>query len=247
MTPGEFRSRCPTLVHFSPQVRLDLGLLTASQVLDRNADERGSVWARFPGELEYRAFPTDHWKSHSRFRRRAGEAGSNLLVRDATDATRCFVLGSNFPLGDGTCIGTTLPLTDNRPGDPPPLREDWFRLLNRMFWVFPEDGVNSGFVNRLRLAASTGVVYRVRLNTRSLPDALIQDRILLSSINGGGSNGAFPRGTATYKAVAEWSASAWPPKEIGIRDGIPRVLCDQLQAEGGLSVDVANVPTGTTR
>lgn len=230
----DFRSRCPYLIHFAPQVDLALGLLTAAQVLDMNADERGTVWARFRNEREFKQYPVDHWKSHSRFLRGAGEAGCCLVVRDSRDFTRSHILGNNFPLGDGSCLGTTIKLTDNRPGDSAPSCEQWFRILNDMFWVFPEDAVNSGFVDRLCAATPGGKLYRVRLATAALPDGEIEGRIRLSAMNGGGCRGGFPRGTATYKPLREWSN--WPPKEVGLVGGLPASSCATLHRDGGLSV-----------
>jgi len=235
MNVAEFRSWCPYLVHYAPQIDLTLGLLTAAQVLDRNADEQGNVWARFRSENTFRRYPVHHWKTRSRFLRRAGEAGCCLIVRDAHDFTRIHILGNNFPLGDGSCLGTTIQLTDNRQGDTPPTREQWFRILNDMFWVFPEDGVNSGFIERLRVVTPGEVLYRVRLSTSALHDAELDGRVRLSSINGGGSNGGFSRGTATYKPIGEWSG--WPPKEIGILGGLPADRCASLQQRGGLSIE----------
>ena len=160
-------------------------------------------------------------------------------MRDAQDVTRIHVLGNNFPLGDGSCLGTTIQLTDNRPGDAAPIRERWFGTLNDMFWVFPENGVNLGFVERLRVVTPGGVLYRVRLSTSALPDSELDARVRLSAINGGGSNGGFARGTATYKHIGEWCG--WPPKEIGLLGGLPADLCASLQRCGGLSVE--EVPT----
>lgn len=235
MTVREFRRRHPLLVHFGSQLRLELGLLSAAQVLDRNADSRGQVWARFRGQPAYHQYPVDHWKSHSRFLRGAGEAGSSMHVRDAVDPNQSYFLGSNYPLGSGECIGTTLPLSDNRAGDPPPAREDWFRTLNSMFWVFAAAHVNDGFVDRFRLASGDRVC-KVHLATRFLSDDWLENRIRLSKINGGGSNGGFARGTATYKRISEWSGE--PPKEIGIVDGVPASLCQELSLAGGLTVDM---------
>ena len=237
MTIDEFREYCPSLVHFAPQIDLARGLLTAAQVLDLNQDEKGQVWARFRYETAFRPYPVDHWKSRSRFLRGAGEAGSCLVVRDAGDHSRSHILGNNYPLGTGRCIGTTLKLTDNRDGDQPLSREDWFRTLNNMFWVFPESAVNAGFVNRLRGVTPGGRLHRVRLLTRSMPEAELIQRVRLSAINGGGSNGGFARGTATYKPIGDWAG--WPPKEIGLYEGLPVARCATLLAEGGLTVQEA--------
>lgn len=122
MNMAEFRRHCPYLVHYAPQIDLSRGLLTAAQVLDNNADEQRNVWARFRNERTFRSYSADHWKAHSRFLRRAGEAGSCLIVRDARDFTLTHMLGNNFPLGDGSCLGTTIALSDNRPGDAAPSR-----------------------------------------------------------------------------------------------------------------------------
>ncbi|MFL5329223.1 MAG: hypothetical protein ACJ8C4_09925 [Gemmataceae bacterium] len=234
MILAEFRKRCPYLVHYAPQINLTFGLLTAAQILDRNADEHGFVLARFRHETEFQSYPVDYWKTHSRFVRRAGEAGCCLIVQDAQDATRIYVLGNNFPLGDGQCLGTTIPLSDNRPGDAALTREEWFRILNDMFWVFPEDAVNAGFVERLRVVTPGKALFRVRLSTDALPDEELDARVRLCVINGGGSNGAFARGTATYKRISDWSG--WPPKELGLCGGLPGDLCDALRQSGDLSV-----------
>jgi hypothetical protein len=232
VTLAEFRHLCPVLVHYAPQghLRPERGLLTAAQILDQSADATGHVWAKFYNDAKYQSYEPDHWKTHSRFRRGAGEAGSNLLVRDAVEPTRVHVLGNNYPLGEGTCLGKTIQLTDNRPGDPEPTRQDWFRTLNDMFWVFDAANVNHGVVNHLRAASPTGKLSRLALRTASLPDEVIAERVRLSAINGGGSNGACARGTATYKAPSEWTR-AWPPREIGIRGGIPPALYGTLEVE----------------
>ena len=236
MSPSEFRSRCQFLVHFAPAAffRPEAGLLTASQVLERSADAAGNVYARFLDDHQYTRYPVDHWKRHSRFRRRAGERGSNLLVRDRDAPANCYFLGNNYPLGDGTCIGTKLRLTDNRPGDSEPTREEWFETLNRMFWVFPEPHLNPGFL--AHVGAVNGALIRVRLATRGIPDDLLAEKVRISAINGGGSNGARPRGTATYKSISEWSGR-WPPKEIGLRDGLSFEVCEVLVREGHLSFE----------
>ncbi len=198
MTLEEFCNRCPFLVHYAPQFDLVAGLLTAAQVLDRNADEQGNVWARFRSETTFQSYSIEYWKANSRFHRKAGESGCCLVVRDVRDFSRMHILGNNYPLGDGTCLGTTIPLSDNRPGDTTPTREQWFRILNDMFWVFPDNCVNTGFVARLRVATPGKVLYCVRLATRLMPDYELKSRIRLSKINGGGSNGCRARGTATY-------------------------------------------------
>ena len=234
MDLAEFRRRCPYLVHYAPLINLDLGLLSAAQVLDRNADGHGNVWARFRHENTFRPYAPDYWKTHSRFLRRAGEAGCCLVVRDVQDFTRIHTLGNNFPLGDGSCLGTNIQLTDNRPGDQAPTREQWFRILNDMFWVFPESAVNSGFVERLRMVTPSRVFSRVRVSTIALADGELVARVRLSAINGGGSNGAFARGTATYKPIGEWLG--WPPKEIGLLGGLPADRCASLLHDGGLSL-----------
>ena len=107
VTPAEFRHLCPVLVHYAPHGRLrrERGLLTAAQVLDQSADADGRVWAKFYNDAEYQSYALDHWKTHSRFRRGAGEAGSNLLVRDAAEPSMVYALGNNYPLGDGKCLG----------------------------------------------------------------------------------------------------------------------------------------------
>ncbi len=161
-----------------------------------------------------------------------------MLVRDPKTCTRGYFLGSNFPLGDGSCLGTTIPLTDNQPGDPPPSREDWFRILNSMFWVFDEQAVNAGVLRHLRSATANNDLVGVRILTRALPDALIEENVRLSAINGGGSNGACPRGTATYKRLREWTLG-WPPKEIGLADGLSAELCGELRSSGGVLIDDA--------
>jgi hypothetical protein len=196
---------------------------------------KGNVWARFRNETAFRWYHVDYWKTHSRFLRRAGEGACCLIVRDRQDLTRSHVLGNNFPLGDGRCLGTTIQLTDNLPHTAAPTREQWFRILNDMFWVFPENRVNLGFVERLRVVTPGGVLYRVRLSTSALPDLELDARLRLSAINGGGSNGGFARGTATYKPIEKWSG--WPPKEIGLLGGVPADRCASLELRGGLSVD----------
>ena len=57
MDLAEFRRCCPYLVHYAPQIDLALGLLPAAQVLDRNADEHGNLWARFRNENTFRPIP----------------------------------------------------------------------------------------------------------------------------------------------------------------------------------------------
>jgi hypothetical protein len=201
----------------SGSFRLEHGLLTAAQVLDLNADAQGVVWAKFFREDNYQPYDKEHWKTHSRFKRGAGEEGCNMLVRGIADPTRNFFLGNNFPLGDGTSLGTKLPLSDNRFGDAQPTGEDWFQILNRMFRVFLADKVNEGVLNHLRAADGIGSLCRITINSQALSDDFNEKRIRLSAINGGGSNGARPRGTATYKAPSNGqlgldrgrSASGW--------------------------------------
>ncbi len=119
-------------------------------------------------------------------------------------------------------------MTDNRPGDPPPSRAEWFRLLNDMFWVFDPKKVNEGVLNHLRAASSSDRLSRLTIPTAKLSDEFIESRIRLSAINGGGSNGALPRGTATYKKPSEWPASK-APTEIGILRGIPAALAQEME------------------
>lgn len=225
-TTEQFRRAFPVLVHYSPEEpRLDSGLMTASQVLDLCDDGSGHVQARFRCQSEFSRWPVDHWKCNSRFVRGGLEVGSALVVRHPGGHT--YTLGNNFPLGNGGCIGTTLPLTDNRPGDDPPSREDWFRLLNDMFWVFDPARVNDGFVERLRLRSPTREVFRLDIRTCTLSDELIESKVRLSAINGGGSNGASARGTATYKPPSEWPGTKLP-KEIGLVGGLAASLVGQL-------------------
>lgn len=235
-TPTELRRAFPALVHYAPHghLRLERGLLTAAQVLDRTAAEDGRVWAKFQGEPDFRGWPVDHWKTHSRFRRKAGDSGSNLLVRSAGDETEVFFLGNNYPLGDGKCLGTSIPLSDNRTGDPEPSREDWFRILNDMFWIFDAQRINRGVLDHLREASPTKRLSRIVVPTAKLSDEFIENRIRLSAINGGGSNGGFPRGRATYKRPSEWDGTK-APKEIGILHGISA----ELAREMGLQVEDA--------
>jgi hypothetical protein len=236
MVPADFKKRYPVLEHYSPlELRLDLGLLTAAQLLDLNADKQGMVWARFASERDYRSYPKDHWKTHARFKRRAGEDGCNLLVRDATDSSRFYVLGNNYPLGTGKCLGSTIPLTDNWPGHSPPTSQGWFRILNGMFWVFDATRVNTGVIAHLRAASPDRSVVRLRLDTCALTDDEVEQKVRLSAINGGGSNGAPPRGTATYRRPSEWGLPG-PPKEIGIVDGIKPRLLSELVRKGAVTV-----------
>jgi hypothetical protein len=237
MTPVEFRRLCPALEHYAPSgfLRVEYGLLTAAQLLDLNSDHHGMVSARFCHQSEFESFDRDYWKTHSRFRRRAGEDGCNVIVRHPSDPSRRFFLGNNYPLGEGTCIGTSLPLTDNRPEEPQPTREDWFRTLNNMFWVFDANNVNPGVLTHLRAASHDGTLTKATLVTAGLSDRFIENKIKLSAINGGGSNGALPRGTLTYKRPSEWTR-AWPPKEIGIIDGLEVDLCRALMTDGTLTL-----------
>jgi len=239
MTPTAFRRLCPALEHYSPAKAFnpELGLRTASQILDMSADSQGVVWAKFLHDNEYQPYSRDHWKAHSRFKRRAGEVGCNLIVKDASVEDRSYILGNNFPLGDGSCLGTTIRLNHNRPGDREITREDWFRILNGMFWVFDAPYVNPGVLNHLRAAAQNGALVRVRIETTALADEQIAEKIRVSAINGGGSNGACPRGTATYQLLSEW-AGRWPPKEIGILDGLSASLCSDLLKTGGLVASI---------
>jgi hypothetical protein len=85
-------------------------------------------------------------------------------------------------------------------------------------------------------ASPNGQLARVRLVTAALTDGQIDEKIRVSAINGGGLNGAFARGTATYGPISEWKGR-WPPKEIGILDGMSSSLCGQLAAVGGLAVE----------
>lgn len=233
-SPSQFRQTFPTLVHYAPFGVIDLskGLLTAAQLLDANVDNDGHVWAKFPLQAIFQRWHADHWKSTSRFVRKAGETGCNLVLRDKDDATKTYVLGNNFPLGDGSCLGCKIPLTDNRPGDPAPTAADWFRTLNSMFWVFDARRVNDGVLNHLRAASPSGRLARVRIDTAKLEDTFIEEHVRLSAINGGASNGCRPRGTATYKRPSEWIGPK-PPKEIGIRDGLSGALVAAL----GLQID----------
>ena len=137
LTPAQFRELCPFLDHYSSsRIRVEIGLRTASQLLDMCADSHGIVETRFVDEMEFRRYSKDHWKVSSRFRRRAGEQNCNVLLRHATNRDQLYVLGNNYPLGSGDCLGITIPLTDNWPGTPEPTREHWFETLNGMFWVF---------------------------------------------------------------------------------------------------------------
>lgn len=196
------------------------------------------VAARFSYESDFKYVDKEHWKTQSRFLRGAGEDGCTLIMRHPVDADRFFFLGNNYPLGAGTCIGTSLPLTDNRPEDVQPSREDWFRLLNNMFWVFDSNNVNPGVLDHLKAASNGGRLSKVTFATAGLSDAFIESKIRFSGINGGGSNGALPRGTLTYKRPSEWTR-AWPPKEIGIYEGVSPDLCSNLSASGALTVGEA--------
>jgi hypothetical protein len=237
MTVDDFRRHCDWLVHFAPTgfFCLDYGLLTAAQLLDTNANQNGQVFMRFAAEPNFSPYDKEHWKCRPRFKRKAGELGSNMFLRDKTDPAKSYFLGNNYPLGDGSCIGTTLPLTNNLPGTKEPSREDWFRILNSMFWVFDSNNINQGLLSHLTGASPDRQITRVAVSTKALPDDLLNERVRLSSINGGGANGAFPRGTATYKRLSEWSGS-WPPKEIGIWDGIPKEVCAQMLSSRGMVV-----------
>jgi hypothetical protein len=228
-TPSEFRRTFPALVHYAPQgvLRIDRGLLTAAQVLDQNADGDRNVWAKFQGEAEFRPWAVDHWKTHSRFRRRAGASGSNILVRDVAAKTAVYFLGNNYPLGDGTCLGTSIALSDNRTAALTPSRADWFRILNDMFWVFGAKHINRGVLDHLRTASSSMQLSRIVVPTANLSDEFVENHIRLSAINGGGSNGGFPRGTATYKRPSEWAGTK-TPKEIGILHGISATLAREI-------------------
>ena len=72
------------------------------------------------------------------------------------------------------------------------------------------------------------------IETAALSDTFL-DQIRLSAINGGGSNGALPRGSATYKPLSEWHWG-WPPREIGILGGVPVEVCAHLAAQGAMRV-----------
>jgi hypothetical protein len=237
MTADEFRQRYPVLAHYSPSLELavDDGLLTAAQILDRCADTSGNVWARFKAENEFSQYPVGHWKVRSRFRRRAGEVGSNLIVQDSQDHSLTFILGNNYPLGDGSCLGSTIALTDNRDPNTVLTREDWFSLLNSMFWVFSADDVNEGVIRHLRDASVDGELHCVRIQTPALSEEFIEDRIRLSAINGGGSNGAMPRGTATYRRPSEWHPES-RAKEIGVVNGFSPGEVQLLKSAGALTV-----------
>lgn len=234
MTPAQFRRRFPALLHFTREIDVRLGLLTASQILDKCADKRGVVSARFYAEQEFRECHKDHWKETSRFLRDAGEHGSRLLVRDSANPSVTHTLGNNYPLGDGTCLGTTIPFTDNRPGDAPPTPQQWLRLLNEMFWVFPSTKVNEGFVDRLRVGDPGRVLHCVSINTGSLENEELTQSIRMSRINGGGSNGAARRGTATYKTIVDWQGG--PIREIGIQQGLTASRCEKLLESGGITI-----------
>ena len=176
ISPASFRLQCRQLVHFAPSgfLRLDLGLLTASHVLDLNADPAsGRVRARFRNEACFSLHDKERWKSHSRFLRGAGEVGCNLIVQDARDPSQSFCLGNNYPLGSGQCLGTTIPLTENRPGDPRPTREDWFRVLNGMFWVFDSASTNPGVIRRIRDASPTASLSKLTIETAALSDTFL--------------------------------------------------------------------------
>lgn len=229
LSTSDVRRSFPCLVHFAPRGALlrDRGLLTAAQVLDENADSEANVWTKFVGETDFLPWPVDHWKSHSRFRRKAGAAGSNLIVRSQSEDRSHFFLGNNFPLGDGSCLGKTIPLTDNRPGDAQPTARDWFRILNDMFWVFDAEHVNEGVVENLRRASPDGRLSRAIIKTDALSDEFIESHVRLSVINGGGSNGGLARGTATYKRPSEWTERR-PPREIGILRGLPAALVREI-------------------
>ena len=91
MTVDDFRRHCDCLVHFAPaeHVRMDHGLLAAAQLLDLNADQNGQVLVRFAAEPRFSSYDKEYWKSRSRFKRKAGEAGSNKLeIAAGCDAIR---------------------------------------------------------------------------------------------------------------------------------------------------------------
>ena len=92
LTTDQFRQLTPKLVHFAPKsfLRRELGLLTAAQVLDLNAENDGKVWARFSRQNTYQPYAKDYWKERSRFLRGAGEVGCNLIVRDRLSHENCF-------------------------------------------------------------------------------------------------------------------------------------------------------------
>jgi len=92
-----------------------------------------------------------------------------------------------------------------------------------MFWVFSTEHVNGGFLDQLRKASLSGQLAKVIIRTATLPDEFVENHVRLSAINGGGSNGGFPRGTATYKRPSEWVATQ-VPKEIGLLHGISAPL-----------------------
>ena len=237
LTVAEFVNLSPRLVHFAPRglLRLEDGLLTARQIVELNASRGHKVWARYVAEPEWRQVDARSLVERSRFLRGAGDVGSNVLVRALADENRVFFLGNNSPLGDGSCVGTTVALTDNRTGDSSPSREGWFKTLNSMFWFFDARRVDANFVNHLASGAERHGWCRIALETAHVPPTLLEERLRLSRINGGVANGVARRGTATYKRLHEWSGR-WPPKELGFWDGIPADSCRELIATGALTV-----------
>lgn len=235
MTPERFRECCPRLVHYSPRKPdLDLGLLTAAQVLDLCADSAGSVSARFAGETDFRAFPKNHWKETSRFLKGGDEVGSSLIVKHHKTGVE-YQLGNNWPLKNGSCLGTTVALSDNRPGDPAPTKAQWFSTLNRMFWMFDAGSINAPFFEHVREAAGGGPMWRLEIRTIGLTDALLAKAMRVAGINGGGFRGRMPRGTATYVPLADWKR-AWPPADIAFLDGIDAKTAEFLSDTGNLKI-----------
>lgn len=104
-----------------------------------------------------------------------------------------------------------------------------------MFWVFDSQSVNDGVINHLRDASPDRELTRITLVTALLPKELLQDRMRLSAINGGASNGAFPRGTATYKTIVEWTGGR-KPREIGLRNGIPAEFFADLRPAQAVTI-----------
>jgi hypothetical protein len=105
-----------------------------------------------------------------------------------------------------------------------------------MFWVFDRSHVNDGVIRHLRSASPNGQLVRISLSTDALTDEQIDGKVRVSAINGGGSNGACARGRVTYRHISEWT-EGWPPKEIGLQDGVSASLCSELAAAGGIVLD----------
>lgn len=222
MTPNEFREKIKCLIHFAPSNSLSnerilsQGLCTASQIIEANAVNQ-IVFAKFKRDPKYRQYNSRELNSMVRFKERSSAEESEIMIQDVHDNIKYYILGDQYPLGRAKFLDKCLKNNIQK--------SEWIAFLNDFFWVFDRNNINKGFASKIAAGGRHAIL---EISTDALSDEFIETRIRLSQINGGGSNGCFPRDYETYRPPSEWDINN-TPKEIGILNGISKELVGELK------------------